>query len=1028
MPRPVFDIEQYELRGIEPEVFTKEQRIDLRKALARTHGQIDWTAQLLGFNGPGYWGRSNPKSDHTYNWVGLPETMNEKRQMQTGAFGVFNKDKSYDEWPAPFNRSEIKASGDQKFHLSEKNERTVISPLGIGKDFDYLDFPAVITGGSYVFDCEIEVEVLYGGDQSDSNPSVVINVEYDEGVWTRVDIRRHVNGSITVKKKGSDAKPIALQVLQWKDISDWTPSQVYRQFLGCWGNKGNQLSSDFLFDSLSLHGNEEHYSLIQIPQIHRVELKDLFALTGLEMTPWTGMYPEKFMFQISGIEEPFAPKYPVLGSGLGNPWFGNKYWPPEYVENREEVKDEVSDCNHWIKEWQTFEDSLYDNGEYPGLCPENPVYETFDNETFADAPQPDTILVDEEYQSVTSGSTQEGFYNRKAEPNPPNACDDSWVWDATETLNNGTFEELYVSLEFSIEYDIVDEGIYDRLPISGMTGFEFTWEALTAAGILNEICVSWIFDANLDNGTLEFGYHDVFPPPDPNEDKWLWAEGPWATAADAEYDKEPKVSCFLEVASTPERMCNPDKLFCGFDDGEYDDWSSVLSCEELPTDPNSTETCHNPGCEPEDDDTEDCTADGGKITYTETPDYEECECAVECCEVDNEAIPPPPPYTGPSIVDGSVFLANCAPADPPPNIVYRDDLNLTYVRLESISSQQLEFAPSIINSFYPLRMWKNHTLTQTDSVPRKQGHHEYRNFLTSDSNRGPETEDSYRNFVRLPAEYKREGLEWNRSVQICENQQYFSSPPKLNDINLVGESPLPRVYETAYRETVQPDKVHIYAEDFLYSDTFVDYSEAELGGFRSAVVSYEDPRPIPYRYGDITDYDHFKHRKTDAAGEWRGSYYKLGENPELTGHLSTDLENNALLEVRDENDPVYDNSEMKRPNITFPEENPLVSEKNYVVGYAYFTSDLSASEEAAFEPTFAHCWRNTQIDNEVEKDGECVYDPIVSNTAYLLHPTPIENGQRTREARIPGEASRSQGTYTLPSDGSVPDDIAHLYS
>ena len=1022
MPRPVFDIEQYELRGIEPEVFTLDQRTDLRKALARTHGQIDWTAQLLGFNGPTYWGRANPKSDHTYNFVGLPETMDEKRQMQLGAFGVYHKDLSYDNWPAPFNRSDVKASADQKFHIFETDGHTVISPLGVGEGFDYMDSPSVINGGSYVFDCEIEVEILFGGDQSDADPSVVVTTDYEKGVGTRLTVKRNINGSLTVKKKGSEAKPLALEVLDWHDISDWTPTQVSRQFLGCWGNKGNQLSTDFLFDALSLHGNEEHHTLLQVPQIQSIAIEDLFALTGLDPTPWTSLYPEKFMFQVSGVETPFAPKFPVLGSGVGNPWFGDVHWPPTYVENREVMDEEVSDCNHWVKSWQRFEDYLYDNGEYPGLCPEeeSPVFEDYDNETFADAPQADTVLFDQEYHNFDESveEVQEGYYNRTPHPLAPNACDESWIWTAQGSTDNGTFEELYNAVEFRIEYDTVDEDIYDRLPYSGITGFEFTWEALTAGGILKDICVSWIFDAGLDGGTLEFGYHDVFPPPDPNGEKWLWAEGPWATANAGEYDTITKINCTTMVSETPERACNPDTFFCGFDDGEYDNWNAILTCEEQPTNPNSTEGCHNPGCEPEDNATVDCTADGGQISYSGMPDYDDCECAVECCEVENEVIPPLPPYTGPTVIDGSIFLSYCAPADPPPVIEYRDDLSLKWVKLEALSSKQLKFTPSVHNSFYPLRIWKNHTLQQTDTVPSKQGHHEYRNFLVADSNRGTEPEDSYRNFVRLPAEYNREGLEWNRSVQICENQQYFSSPPKLNEIDLVGKSPEPRVYETAYRQSVQPDKVHIYSEDFLYSDTNVDYSEAELGGFRSAVVSYEDPRPIPFRYGDITEYDHYSLRKTDASGEWVGSYYRIGPNPNLTGHLLTDVESQALIEVRPENDPVYDNSEMKRPNITFPEENPLVSEKNYVVGYAYFTSDLSASEEACFEPTLAHCWRNTQIDNEVEKNGECIYDPLVSNTSYLLHPTPTENGQRTRETRVPGEVSKTQGTYDLPSDGS----------
>ena len=127
MPRPIFDIEEYELRGSEPVAFTEDQKLRINKTTSRVHGQIDWTAQLLGFNGPNYWGRSNPKEDFSYNWVGLVETMDEKRQMQTGAFGVYNKDKDYSTWPAPFNRSDVKASADYSFHIWDDQRHTPTS-------------------------------------------------------------------------------------------------------------------------------------------------------------------------------------------------------------------------------------------------------------------------------------------------------------------------------------------------------------------------------------------------------------------------------------------------------------------------------------------------------------------------------------------------------------------------------------------------------------------------------------------------------------------------------------------------------------------------------------------------------------------------------------------------------------------------------------------------------------------------------------------------------------------------------------
>ena len=156
MPRPVFDVKQYELRGKEPYAFSEDHKLSINKATARVHGQIDWTAQLLGFNGPNYWGQSNPRQDFSYNWVGLVETMDEKRQMQTGAFGVYNKDKDYSQWPAPFNRSDVKASADYSFHIWDDTKHTYVRPLGHEKAPTYLDDPVLIVGGAYIFDGEVD--------------------------------------------------------------------------------------------------------------------------------------------------------------------------------------------------------------------------------------------------------------------------------------------------------------------------------------------------------------------------------------------------------------------------------------------------------------------------------------------------------------------------------------------------------------------------------------------------------------------------------------------------------------------------------------------------------------------------------------------------------------------------------------------------------------------------------------------------------------------------------------------------------
>ena len=214
-----------------------------------------------------------------------------------------------------------------------------------------------------------------------------------------------------------------------------------------------------------------------------------------------------------------------------------------------------------------------------------------------------------------------------------------------------------------------------------------------------------------------------------------------------------------------------------------------------------------------------------------------------------------------------------------------------------------------------------------------------------------------------------------------------------------GEKYSPRNYEQLYRKGKLVDDVLIYHEDYLYSEAYDDFSEASQGAFQSAVISFERPSPIPYFYGAVSDYDHLSQRQVSSDGEWLGKYYRVGISQEPTGHIETDVLSGHLIEVEKADAPVYDESSLKRPNISLPEENPLVKESNYLVGYAYFSADVSASEEAVFDPEKTQCWRSPLIDNEETVDGECVYSPLESNTVYFLHPTPLDP-QRVKQKKV----------------------------
>lgn len=302
MPRPVFDIQEYELRGVVPPVYSKAQKEKLNTTLTRVNGQIDWTAQLLGFSGPNYWGLSNPKDDGAYDWKGLVETMNEKRQMQVGAYGVYNKNLEYENWPSPFNRSEIKASGDFRFAIYESDGETIVTTLGLAPGVDFREKPYLFLDAEYLF--RGQVEISYSGEFLLTYETVA-----DE-VWSRFrPITFH--NTLEVKLQDSDADPFTFIVLQWRDISDWNYDDVKRNFIGLWGNKGNQISHDFAFDALDLHGFNEEYGISQSTTIV-VPFGDLLALAGLEVGDLSQIPYTDIVFTVEGCGS-----FRLLGPSVG---------------------------------------------------------------------------------------------------------------------------------------------------------------------------------------------------------------------------------------------------------------------------------------------------------------------------------------------------------------------------------------------------------------------------------------------------------------------------------------------------------------------------------------------------------------------------------------------------------------------------------------------------------------------------------------------------------------------------------------
>ena len=74
---PVFDVSEFELRNYTSPYLTPDQQTDVSTVEERVGGQLDFLAQMLGWSGPQYWGN-------------LPDSVNQKRQLLGGTYGVYN--------------------------------------------------------------------------------------------------------------------------------------------------------------------------------------------------------------------------------------------------------------------------------------------------------------------------------------------------------------------------------------------------------------------------------------------------------------------------------------------------------------------------------------------------------------------------------------------------------------------------------------------------------------------------------------------------------------------------------------------------------------------------------------------------------------------------------------------------------------------------------------------------------------------------------------------------------------------------
>ena len=324
---PTFNPSEFELRGYTNPWLNPEQQVSVSLVESRVNEQLNYLAQMLGWNGPNYWDN-------------LPSTVSQKRQLLGGSFGVYNgfmipKIREVRNWdntillepvpnlqagqkvylgedtyeiqtaslegeyylislgvlpdsfytqlannvqlrlgipanrPSPFYRPSVAASGDNSFNVGASGSQLSLYPgWDTGKQFSYL-FPTIFSGSVYYFNQPVYLSY-------DAALTKDVLPEYDQTLerwFIRVPsvptdyycffVWEYADLTASVPAS------IQVQIKSWDDPSDWGSKSVLENFVGTWGNKGGPLPFNFAFDSLDIHGFNE-FNSVYLGDVRRV--------------------------------------------------------------------------------------------------------------------------------------------------------------------------------------------------------------------------------------------------------------------------------------------------------------------------------------------------------------------------------------------------------------------------------------------------------------------------------------------------------------------------------------------------------------------------------------------------------------------------------------------------------------------------------------------------------------------------------------------------------------------------------------
>ena len=335
-----------------------------------------------------------------------------------------------------------------------------------------------------------------------------------------------------------------------------------------------------------------------------------------------------------------------------------------------------------------------------------------------------------------------------------------------------------------------------------------------------------------------------------------------------------------------------------------------------------------------------------------------------------------------------------------PTITISDSLTTTYrADITSLVFSGLTYymSPNVYNAETPLRLWKAQALQVAETVDHLEENN-YINPLLADLNNGPGPENWEKYFVRLPLEYGRNETAWQKVALICQDFGYWGSSIEPEQMRCPPEDDLPAIYEELFLyDQPVPDYTYVYSEPYLYSNIayynsvesgryqnsgiypatdveFDEFNEAELIGYEPLHnrQAFTDLSVVTSEINTIQDLLSEATLEGDAEkiralslrlslllnkkyGDWQGAYVNVNPCVSLTGFLTTDLLDKGVDLVTA---PVWDASIYKfAPTCENAKESYNVDANHYKIGYAYFVADASAAEDTFFDISQEAAWR-----------------------------------------------------------------------